>query len=189
MNAPPKPFRAPTGPACHQPGGVAAWLGKITPCAGRRGVSFPAARRRIRRASGAGAMLSGLLDEGAGDLDAEAFHRRLGRSRDPAELQCRARRILRRLQTLTAMSTGLRAAGAGGQRAATDEAPIERRARPAQRSSNAIRRSRTPCGAAAACGLAGHSLLARLARRIGEIDTVTRDDLVALHRNCWRATR
>ena len=96
-------------------------------------------RRRPARPDGLAYMASGLLDEGAGALDSQAFRDRARGPRDPAVFRCRPRRLLGRAEDADrAPRARLRAAapGAAPSRASTPS-----------RSSACAARSRPSCAA------------------------------------------
>jgi len=188
MNAPTKAVsRADRVQHVISPGGVAAWLVEdyAVPLVAVEFSFSGGAAQDPQGKAGAGAMLSGLLDEGAGDLDAEAFHRALDDHAIRLSFNVERDEFSGRLQTLTRhvdKAFELLALAVNAPR--LDEAPIER----VRGQLNAVlkRDSKEPDSMAARAwrhaAWAGHPYSRASRGELGEIDTVTRDDLVALHR-------
>ena len=90
-----------------------------------------AARRRTRPARrGAATIMSGLLDEGAGDLDSQAFHRALDEKAIEIGFHADRDKVSGRMRTLARTPRPRRrAAGAGAQRAALRRGAVRARAR------------------------------------------------------------
>ncbi len=168
------------------PGGVAAWLVEdyAVPLVAMEfsfaggGSQDPAGK------AGAGALLGSLLDEGAGDLEAEAFHRALDDHAIRLSFSAERDEFYGHLQTLsrhTEKAFELMALALNAPR--FDAEPIER----VRGQINAVlrRESADPDAMAAQAwrrtAWAGHPYARSARGELGEIDAVTRDDLVSLH--------
>nr|WP_298427546.1 pitrilysin family protein [Rhodoblastus sp.] len=168
------------------PGGVAAWLVEdyAVPLVAMEfsfaggGSQDPAGK------AGAGALLASLLDEGAGDLEAEAFHRALDDHAIRLSFSAERDEFYGHLQTLsrhTEKAFELMALALNAPR--FDAEPIER----VRGQINAVlrRESADPDAMAAQAwrrtAWAGHPYARSARGELGEIDAVTRDDLVSLH--------
>ena len=187
MNAPAKTVsRAERVQHVTSPGGVSAWLVEdyAVPLVAMEFSFSGGAAQDAQGKAGTASMLAGLLDEGAGDLDAEAFHRALddhairlsfGAERDDfsGHLQTLTRHVDKAFELLALAVNAPR----------FDAAPIER----VRGQLNAVLKheSRDPDSMAAQAwrrAAWGDHPYARAPRgELGEIDHVAREDLVALH--------
>jgi zinc protease len=188
MNAPvPVVSRAARVQHVVSPGGIEAWLVEdyAVPLVAVEFSFAGGAAQEPPGKAGAGALLSGLLDEGAGELDAEAFHRALDdhairlsfnveRDEFSGHLQTLSRHIDKAFELLALAVTAPR----------FDEAPLER----VRSQINAMlkRESKDPDAMAAQAwrraAWAGHPYARSPRGELGEIDAVTRGDLVDLRR-------
>jgi zinc protease len=190
MNAPtpvpPGASRAARVQQIVSPGGVAAWLVEdyaVPMVAVEFGFSGGAAQDPQGKA-GATALLAGLLDEGAGDLDAAAFHRALDDHAIRLSFNAERDDFGGHLQSLTrhvGKAFELLALAVGSPR--LDAAPLER----VRGQINAmLRRDSTDPDAMAAqawrrAAWPGHPYSRSPRGEQGEIDAVKREDLIALH--------
>jgi zinc protease len=168
------------------PGGVVAWLVEdyAVPLVAMEYSFLGGAAQDPQGKAGAAALLAGLLDEGAGDLDAEAFHRALDDHAIRLSFKAERDDFGGHLQTLsrhTAKAFELLALAVNAPR--FDEAPLER----VRGQVNAMlkRESKDPDAMAAQAwrraAWPGHPYSRASRGELGEVDAVTREDLVALH--------
>ncbi len=188
MNAPAKAVsRAERVQHVTSPGGIAAWLVEdyAVPLVAMEFSFAGGAAQDPAGKAGAGALLGGLLDEGAGDLDAEAFHRALDdhairmsfnvdRDEFGGHMQTLSRHVGKAFELLALAVNAPR----------FDQAPLER----VRGQLNAMlkRESKEPNSMAAQAwrraAWPDHPYSRSPRGELGEIEAVTRDDLVALHR-------
>ncbi len=170
------------------PGGVAAWLVEdyAVPLVALEFSFVGGAAQDPQGKAGTGSLLAGLLDEGAGDLEAEAFHRALDDHAIRLSFNVDRDDFGGHLQTLTRhvdKAFELLALAVNAPR--FDAAPLER----VRGQLNAVlkRESKDPDAMAARAwrqaAWAGHPYARSPRGELGEIDAVTRDDLVRLHKN------
>jgi zinc protease len=188
MNAPTKVVsRAERVQKIVSPCGIAAWLVEdyAVPLAAMEFSFAGGGAQDPQGKAGAGALLSGLLDEGAGDLSAEAFHRALDDHAIRLSFSAERDEFYGHLQTLSRHSDKafeLMALAVNAPR--FDAEPLER----VHGQLNAVlkRESSDPDAMAAQAWRRAawpNHPYARSARgELGEIDAVTRDDLISLHR-------
>ncbi|WP_294539948.1 pitrilysin family protein [uncultured Rhodoblastus sp.] len=169
------------------PGGVKAWLVEdyAVPLAAVEFSFAGGASQDPPGKAGAGALLAALLDEGAGDLDAEAFHRALDDHAIRLSFNVERDEFGGRLQTLSRhidKAFELLALAVNAPR--LDAAPLER----VRGQVNAMlkRESKEPDAMAAQAwrraAWPDHPYARSPRGELGEIDAVTRDDLVELRR-------
>ncbi len=169
------------------PGGVSAWLVEdyAVPLVAVEFSFSGGAAQDPQGKAGAGALLAGLLDEGAGDLDAEAFHRVLDDHAIRLSFNVERDDFSGHMQTLSRhvdKAFELLALAVNAPR--LDAAPIER----VRGQLNAVlkRDSREPDSMAAQAwrraAWPDHPYSRAPRGELGEIDAVTRDDLLAMHR-------
>ncbi len=167
------------------PGGIAAWLVEdyAVPLVAMEFSFAGGATQDPPGKAGAGALLAGLLDEGAGDLEAEAFHRALDDHAIRLNFNAERDEFYGHLQTLARhidKSFELLALAVNAPR--FDEAPLER----VRGQINAMlkRESKEPDSMAAQAwrraAWAGHPYSRSPRGELGEVDRVARDDLVAM---------
>jgi zinc protease len=188
MNAPTKTVsRAERVQHVVSPGGIAAWLVEdyAVPLVAVEFSFAGGATQDPQGKAGAGSLLAGLLDEGAGDLKAEDFHRALDdhairlsfnveRDEFDGHLQTLSRHIDKAFELLALAVNAPR----------FDAAPLER----VRGQLNAVlkRDSKDPDAMAAQAwrraAWPNHPYSRASRGELGEIDAVTRDDLVALHK-------
>ena len=160
---------------------------RITPCRWWRwSYSFHGgAAQDPQGKAGAAALLAGMLDEGAGELDAEAFHRALDDHAIRLSFNAERDDFGGHLQTLsrhTGKAFELLALAVNAPR--FDAAPLER----VRGQINAMlkRESKEPDAMAAQAwrraAWPGHPYSRSSRGELGEVDAVTREDLVALHK-------
>jgi zinc protease len=188
MNAPvPVVSRAARVQHVVSPGGVRAWLVEdyAVPLVAVEFSFAGGAAQDPSGKAGAGALLAGLLDEGAGELDAEAFHRALDDHAIRLSFNVERDEFSGHLQTLSRhvdKAFELLALAVNAPR--FDEAPLER----VRSQINAMlkRESKDPDAMAAQAwrraAWAGHPYARSPRGELGEVDAVTRDDLVDLRR-------
>ncbi len=169
------------------PGGVVAWLVEdyAVPLVAMDYSFHGGAAQDPQGKAGAASLLAGMLDEGAGDLDAEAFHRALDDHAIRLSFNAERDDFGGRLQTLsrhTGKAFELLALAVNAPR--FDAAPLER----VRGQINAMlkRESKEPDAMAAQAwrraAWPGHPYSRASRGELGEVDTVTREDLVALHK-------
>ena len=188
MNAPlPTVSRAERVQQVVSPGGVAAWLVEdyAVPLVAVEFAFAGGAVQDPQGKAGAGALLAGMLDEGAGELNAEAFQHALDDYAIRMSFNVDRDDFSGHLQTLSRhIDKAFELLALAVNKPRFDAAPLERVR--GQLNSMLKRESTDP-----------DSMVAQAWRRaawpdhpygrsprgeMGEIDTVTRDDLVALHR-------
>jgi len=187
MNAPaPVVSRAERVQYVVSPGGVAVWLVEdyAVPLVALEFSFTGGAAQDPAGKAGATSLLAGLLDEGAGDLTAEAFHRALDDHAIRLSFSAERDEFFGHLQTLSrhsAKAFELLALALNAPR--FDAEPIER----VRAQLNAVlrRESADPDSMAAQAwrraAWPGHAYAKSPRGELGEIDAVTRDDLVGLH--------
>ena len=169
------------------PGGVVAWLVEdyAVPLVAMDYSFHGGAAQDPQGKAGAASLLAGMLDEGAGDLDAEAFHRALDDHAIRLSFNAERDDFGGRLQTLsrhTGKAFELLALAVNAPR--FDAAPLER----VRGQINAMlkRESKEPDAMAAQAwrraAWPGHPYSRASRGELGEVDAVTREDLVALHK-------
>jgi zinc protease len=169
------------------PGGVVAWLVEdyAVPLVAMDYSFHGGAAQDPQGKAGAASLLAGMLDEGAGDLDAEAFHRALDDHAIRLSFNAERDDFGGRLQTLsrhTGKAFELLALALNAPR--FDAAPLER----VRGQINAMlkRESKEPDAMAAQAwrraAWPGHPYSRASRGELGEVDAVTREDLVALHK-------
>ena len=188
MNAPAKIVsRAERVQHVVSPGGVVAWLVEdyAVPLVAMDYSFHGGATQDPQGKAGAASLLAGMLDEGAGDLDAEAFHRALDDHSIRLSFNAERDDFGGRLQTLsrhTGKAFELLALAVNAPR--FDAAPLER----VRGQINAMlkRESKEPDAMAAQAwrraAWPGHPYARASRGELGEVDAVTREDLVALHK-------
>jgi zinc protease len=188
MNAPAKIVsRAERVQHVVSPGGVVAWLVEdyAVPLVAMDYSFHGGATQDPQGKAGAASLLAGMLDEGAGDLDAEAFHRALDDHAIRLSFNAERDDFGGRLQTLsrhTGKAFELLALAVNAPR--FDAAPLER----VRGQINAMlkRESKEPDAMAAQAwrraAWPGHPYARASRGELGEVDAVTREDLVALHK-------
>ena len=188
MNAPAKIVsRAERVQHVVSPGGVVAWLVEdyAVPLVAMDYSFHGGATQDPQGKAGAASLLAGMLDEGAGDLDAEAFHRALDDHAIRLSFNAERDDFGGRLQTLsrhTGKAFELLALAVNAPR--FDAAPLER----VRGQINAMlkRESKEPDAMAAQAwrraAWPGHPYALASRGEFGEVDAVTREDLVALHK-------
>jgi zinc protease len=186
MNAPAKTVsRAERIQHVVSPGGISAWLVEdyAVPLVAMDFSFSGGAAQDPQGKAGAGAMLAGLLDEGAGDLTAEAFHRALDDHAIRLSFSAERDEFYGHLQTLARHADKafeLMALALNAPR--FDAEPIERVR--GQLNAALKRESRDPDAMAAQAwrraAWPGHPYSRATRGELGQIDAVTRDDLVAL---------
>jgi zinc protease len=188
MNAPPKAVsRADRVQHVVSPGGIAAWLVEdyAVPLVAMEFSFSGGGAQDPQGKAGAGALLAGLLDEGAGDLGAEAFHRALEDHAIRLSFSAERDEIFGHLQTLSRHSEkAFELAALALNAPRFDAEPLER----VRGQFNAVlRRESTDPDAMAAqawrrAAWPDHPYSRSSRGELGEIDAVTRDDLVSLHK-------
>jgi zinc protease len=169
------------------PGGVVAWLVEdyAVPLVAMDYSFHGGAAQDPQGKAGAASLLAGMLDEGAGDLDAEAFHRALDDHAIRLSFNAERDDFGGRLQTLsrhTGKAFELLALAVNAPR--FDAAPLER----VRGQINAMlkRESKEPDAMAAQAwrraAWPGHPYSRASRGELGEVDAVTRGDLIALHK-------
>jgi zinc protease len=188
MNAPvPAVSRAERVQHVVSPGGIEAWLVEdyAVPLVAVEFSFAGGASQDPQGKAGAGALLAGLLDEGAGDLDAEAFHRALDDHAIRLSFNVERDEFDGHLQTLSRhvdKAFELLALAANAPR--FDAAPLER----VRSQVNAMlkRDSKDPDAMAAQAwrraAWPDHPYSRSPRGELGEVDAVTRVDLVDLRR-------
>ena len=188
MNAPAKVVsRAERVQHVVSPGGVVAWLVEdyAVPLVAMDYSFLGGAAQDPQGKAGAASLLAGMLDEGAGDLDAESFHRALDDHAIRLSFNAERDDFGGRLQTLsrhTGKAFELLALALNAPR--FDAAPLER----VRGQINAMlkRESKEPDAMAAQAwrraAWPGHPYSRASRGELHEVDAVTREDLIALHR-------
>jgi zinc protease len=188
MNAPAKIVsRAERVQHVVSPSGVVAWLVEdyAVPLVAMDYSFHGGAAQDPQGKAGAASLLAGMLDEGGGDLDAEAFHRALDDHAIRLSFNAERDDFGGRLQTLsrhTGKAFELLALAVNAPR--FDAAPLER----VRGQINAMlkRESKEPDAMAAQAwrraAWPGHPYSRASRGELGEVDAVTREDLVALHK-------
>jgi zinc protease len=167
------------------PGGIAAWLVEdyAVPLIAMDFSFVGGGAQDPQGKAGAASLLAGLLDEGAGDLDSEAFHRALDDHAIRLSFSADRDEFAGHLQTLSRHADKafeLMALALNAPR--FDAEPIER----VRAQLNAVlkRESAEPDSMAAQAwrrkAWAGHPYSRSARGELGEIDAVTRDDLLAM---------
>jgi zinc protease len=167
------------------PGGISAWLVEdyAVPLVAVEFSFVGGAAQDAQGKAGTASLLAGLLDEGAGDLESEAFHRALDDHAIRLSFSAERDEFYGHLQTLTRheeKAFELMALALNAPR--FDAEPLERVR--AQLNAALKRESRDPDSMAAQAwrrvAWAGHPYSRAARGELGEIDAVTRDDIVAL---------
>jgi zinc protease len=169
------------------PGGVAAWLVEdyAVPLVALEFSVSGGASQDPQGKAGAVSMMAGLLDEGAGDLDAESFHRALDDHAIRLSFSAERDEFKGHVQTLTRhvdKAFELLALAVNAPR--FDDAPLER----VRGQVNAMLRrdSKDPDSMAAQAwrraAWPDHPYARSPRGELGEVDAVTRDDLATLHK-------
>jgi zinc protease len=189
MNAPAKVVsRAERVQHVVSPGGVVAWLVEdyAVPLVAMDYSFLGGAAQDPQGKAGAASLLAGMLDEGAGDIEAEAFHRALDDHAIRLSFNAERDDFGGRLQTLsrhTGKAFELLALALNAPR--FDAAPLER----VRGQINAMlkRESKEPDAMAAQAwrraAWPGHPYSRASRGELGEVDAVTREDLIAMHKN------
>jgi zinc protease len=169
------------------PGGISAWLVEdyAVPLVAVEFSFAGGASQDPQGKAGAGSLLAGLLDEGAGDLTAEAFHRALDDHAIRLSFSAERDEFYGHLQTLVRHSDKafeLMALALNAPR--FDAEPLERVR--AQLNAALKRESRDPDAMAAQAwrraAWPDHPYARASRGELGEIDAVTREDIIALRR-------
>lgn len=185
MNAPIKNTRASRVQQVVSPGGVSAWLVEdyAVPLVALD-FSFigGGAQDEVGKA-GTGALLAGLLDEGAGDLDAEAFHRALDDSAIRLSFSVERDEFFGHMQTLSRnLDRAFELAALAINAPRFDAAPIERVR--GQILAMLKRESTDPDAMAAQswrrAAWSGHPYSRSPRGELGEIEQISRENIIAL---------
>lgn len=188
MNAPAKSVsRAERVQHVVSPGGIAAWLVEdyAVPLVAIEFSFAGGGAQDPEGKAGAGSLLAGMLDEGAGDLSSEDFHRALDDHAIRLSFSAERDEFYGHLQTLSRHSDKafeLLALAVNAPR--FDAEPLER---VRGQLNAALKRDSSDPDAMAAqawrrAAWAGHAYARSARGELGEIEKVTRDDLVALRR-------
>lgn len=185
MNAPIKSARAARVQQIVSPGGVSAWLVEdyAVPLVALDFSFVGGGAQDAPGKAGTGALLAGLLDEGAGDLDAEGFHRALDDHAIRLSFSVERDEFFGHMQTLSRnLDKAFELAALAINAPRFDAEPIERVR--GQILAMLKRESTDPDAMAAQAwrraAWAGHPYARSPRGELGEVEKISRDDIVAL---------